>query len=394
MSKRLHTLRKLTALSLGSVLSLSAAAQQDSFNYWGAGVGSMRAKPNEAATANNLLGAAAGATVLTTDRKDTSAKFFFGHQFNRMLAVEAGYFDLGDAAFTATTATAQTLNGRLRAKGVNLDLLGMLPVTDSWSVFGRVGATYARVQDSFSGTAVAASGVDSRNKKANAKAGLGLQVDLGSSLIARAEVERYRINGAVSGRTNVDNVSFSLLFPFGRGQRATPRAAMAPAVQMAAAPAPAPMPMPAPPLVIVQAAPVQPPPPAVVVPERRRVSFAAHSLFAFDNADVREEGKAELDGFAKELQTTRFDSISVEGHTDRLGSLAHNQALSQQRADAVKAHLVSVGRVDPGKISSQGKGELSPVTKPEDCKGNAATAKLVACLQPDRRVDIEVSGTR
>jgi OmpA-OmpF porin, OOP family len=37
---------------------------------------------------------------------------------------------------------------------------------------------------------------------------------------------------------------------------------------------------------------------------------------------------------------------------------------------------------------------MEPVTKAEDCKGNAPTPELIACLQPDSRVDIEVVGTR
>ena len=57
-------------------------------------------------------------------------------------------------------------------------------------------------------------------------------------------------------------------------------------------------------------------------------------------------------------------------------------------------YLVSNGHLDAAKVSAQGKGETSPVTKTEDCKGNTANAKLIACLQPDRRVEIAVSGTR
>jgi OOP family OmpA-OmpF porin len=45
-------------------------------------------------------------------------------------------------------------------------------------------------------------------------------------------------------------------------------------------------------------------------------------------------------------------------------------------------------------VSAVGKGESMPETKAEDCKGNKATPKLIACLQPDRRVEIEVTGTR
>ena len=86
--------------------------------------------------------------------------------------------------------------------------------------------------------------------------------------------------------------------------------------------------------------------------------------------------------------------ISVEGNTDRLGSENYNQKLSEERADAVKAYLTTSAGIDPRKISSTGRGETNPVTQPRDCKGNKPTAALIACLQPDRRVDVEVTGER
>jgi len=119
------------------------------------------------------------------------------------------------------------------------------------------------------------------------------------------------------------------------------------------------------------------------------------SLFSFDTTSLRPEGKTTLDGFVRDLDGTRYDMISVEGHTDRLGTPEYNQTLSQQRADVVKAYLVASGKVDPAKVSSVGKGETVPATQPGDCKGKEpGTAALIACLQPDRRVDIEVVGTR
>jgi OOP family OmpA-OmpF porin len=135
-----------------------------------------------------------------------------------------------------------------------------------------------------------------------------------------------------------------------------------------------------------------PAPVAVVQP--RKVQFSADSLFTFDKAVVRPDGRAALDTFAGELKGTTYSKISVEGNTDRLGSDAYNQKLSQARADAVKAYLVGTSGIDGAKITSVGRGETNPVTKPEDCKGNKATKALIACLQPDRRVDVEVTGQR
>ena len=127
---------------------------------------------------------------------------------------------------------------------------------------------------------------------------------------------------------------------------------------------------------------------------RKRVTFSAESLFGFDQSAVRPEGMKALDGFAGDLAGTQFDSISVEGHTDRLGSTAYNQRLSQQRADAVKDYLVTSGHVDAARITATGKSESMPVTLANTCVGEHQTARLIACLQPDRRVDVEVVGTR
>jgi OOP family OmpA-OmpF porin len=142
---------------------------------------------------------------------------------------------------------------------------------------------------------------------------------------------------------------------------------------------------------VVQAA---PPPAPVEAPARRSVSYAAESMFDFDGSAVRPEGMQLLDKFVRELEGASYEKITVEGHTDRLGAPAYNQALSERRAGSVKDFLVGAGKLDAAKIAAGGKGESQPVTKPEDCVGEKQTAKLIACLQPDRRVEIDVVGTR
>ena len=131
-----------------------------------------------------------------------------------------------------------------------------------------------------------------------------------------------------------------------------------------------------------------------MAPARQRVSFSADTLFGFDKDAVRPEGRAALDDFSNKLSGTTFDAITVEGHTDRIGSTAYNQTLSSQRANAVKDYLVTSGKIDPTKINAVGKGEAMPVTKAADCADKLPRAKLITCLQPDRRVEVEVTGSR
>ena len=60
----------------------------------------------------------------------------------------------------------------------------------------------------------------------------------------------------------------------------------------------------------------------------------------------------------------------------------------------MKAYLVRTRGLDAGKVSAVGVVKSQPVTKVQDCRGNQRSAKLVACLQLDRRVELDTIGTR
>lgn len=380
-----RTLRLLGLAGL-SAMALTPASAQDSYPYVGLSLGRTTARIDEGRITSSLIGPGLGISSLQRDDTGVGYKLFGGYQMNRNFALEAGYFNLGKTSFQASTLPLGTLDGELKFEGINLDLVGTVGFTERLSGIGRVGAQYARTRDSFSGTgAVLVTNPNPGKNETNLKYGLGLQYAFSPSFMVRAEAENYRVNDAVGRHGDVAMYSVGLVFPFGRAPE--PRA-MAPAPYVAMAPAPTPPPPPA-------VMPAPPPPPVVVAPPvRRRVSFEAESLFGFDKSALQPAGKAALDGFARELQGTQFDVVSVEGHTDRLGSTAYNQDLSQQRAEAVKAYLVSDGKVDAAKVSAVGLGEGSPMTQLDACKGNTPSAKLIACLQPDRRVEIEVVGTR
>jgi OOP family OmpA-OmpF porin len=162
-------------------------------------------------------------------------------------------------------------------------------------------------------------------------------------------------------------------------------AMMTPAV-VAQAPAPAPA---------QQPPAVMSPPPIILplVPVQQRVSFSGDALFAFDKAVLRPESRALLDDLVRQLEGTRSDRISVTGHTDRIGSAKYNQKLSEQRASAVKDYLVGKN-LQADRIEASGLGESQPMTEASACIGKKANARLIACLQPDRRVDVEMTGTK
>lgn len=155
---------------------------------------------------------------------------------------------------------------------------------------------------------------------------------------------------------------------------------------------PPPPPPPPPP-----AEPPKPPaPPAPPAPTSEKVTFAADALFDFDKATLRPEGRATLDDLVSKLAGVTLEVIIAVGYTDRIGSDAYNLKLSQRRAQAVKDYLVSKG-IEPNRVYTEGKGESNPVKQCADPtpKGEIRNRQqLIACLQPNRRVEVEVVGTR
>ena len=154
-------------------------------------------------------------------------------------------------------------------------------------------------------------------------------------------------------------------------------------------PAPAPAPAVTPP-------PPPPPPPAPTpapapAPQVQKITLASKALFDFDKAVLKPEGKAAIDSeiIAKLKDVQKLELVLVTGHTDRIGSQAYNQKLSERRADAVRDYLVSKG-VAKDKIETLGMGKTQPVP------GVTCTMKgmkeLIACLAPNRRVEVEVKG--
>ncbi|SFC73877.1 OmpA-OmpF porin, OOP family [Massilia yuzhufengensis] len=337
--------------------------------YMGAGVGRTRAKIYNSDLARRMSAAGLPLTGYNVDNKDVGYKLFVGKQINKYLAVELGYFDLGEYSFEALTTANRSLRGETDYRGVNLDLVGMLPLTERFSLLGRAGVQYAKARTDFTGNALNA--VTNPNPptegRRHAKLGLGAEYKLTEALALRAEVERYRVTDAVQNSGNIHMASLSLTYKFGRPAKV---AYVAPAAPVAAP---------------VQEAPVAAPtPPAPEpVPTSEKVSIAAEALFDFDKSIVKPEGKAALDEFMAKLQGMNTEVMIAVGHTDSVGTNAYNDKLSMRRADAVKAYMVSKG-LDPARLYTEGKGETQPVADNATAEGRAK----------NRRVTIEVVGTR
>lgn len=351
-----------------AALSGTGAWAQDAGWYGGASLGRSAATIDDARINSSLLGSGFSATAIADDDRSTGFKAFGGYRINKNFAVEGGYFDLGKFGYTATTVPAGTLNGSIKLRGLNLDLVGIVPLTEKFSVFGRAGLNHAQARNSFSGTgAVLVTNPNPRKTATHYKLGLGLQYALSESLAVRAEAERYRINDAVGNRGHVDLVSVGLIYRFGGKAQAVVQAP----VDRVAAIEPVREP--------VAVAP--PPPPA---PRFEKYTLSATELFAFDSAELRMP-QGRLDDIASALGgNAGTGDIVITGYTDRIGSDQYNQKLSERRALAVKIYLSTKG-VEATRLKAQGKGEADPVVVCADKKLPA----LINCLEPNRRVEVE-----
>jgi len=96
--------------------------------------------------------------------------------------------------------------------------------------------------------------------------------------------------------------------------------------------------------------------------------------FAFDSAELDASSRAALDQAATMIKRQNV-KLNIVGHTDSTGSAAYNQALSQRRANAVRAYLIADG-IDGTMLTATGRGEESPVASNETREGRAKNRRV------------------
>lgn len=290
---------------------------------------------------------------------------FGGYQIlnrdNLGLAVELGYDDFGRAkARQAGKTVAKHTN-----HGTHLSLKGSYEVLNGLDVYGKAGVALVRSDYKF---------YDAANGARNHEAGrhslrtsglfaVGAEYAVLPELAVRLEyqwltrVGKYRTqetnNSSVDYNPWIGSINAGVSYRFGQG-----------------------------------AAPV------VAAPEVVSKTFNLNSdvTFAFGKANLKPQAQAALDGIYGEIAQVNSAKVAVAGYTDRIGSDAFNVKLSQQRAETVANYFVAKG-VSADAISATGYGKANPVTGAtcDQVKGRKA---LIACLAPDRRVEIAVNGTK
>ena len=335
----------ITLLVTGLLAANAQAAGQDNTWYGGAKLGWSNfygIDESNALTLGNETNDALGAGV------------FGGYQINKNLGLELGYDYLGNYKYDATDERQAAFSDEVTAQLAQLTLKLGFPVTDNLDLYGRVGGGY--------GWADTKSDVYKDDSRFVMVGALGAEYAFNLDWAARLEYQYTTPYGSRDDTgLRMDNGLLSLAAVYRFGQVAP------------VAPAPAPEPAPAPVMV------------------EKQFTLSSDVLFDFNKATLKPEASQALDSLYSQIEEARpKDGVAtVIGHTDRIGSDAYNQKLSEQRAQTVANYLVGKG-IPAAKINVEGRGKSSPVTG--DSCVSKSKRELIVCLAPDRRVDVKVEG--
>ena len=332
----------ITLLVSGLLVANVQAAGQDNTWYGGAKLGW-----------SNFYGVDESNSILSTDEDndEVGAGLFGGYQINQNLGIELGYDYLGKYKYSGTR-NAAVFNDSVEAQLAQLTLKLGFPVADNLDLYGRLGGGYGWTS----------SDALDNDGRAVFVGALGAEYALNLDWAARLE---YQYSTPYGSREDtglrMDNglLSLAAVYRFGQVAAALP----------VAAPAPAPEP--------------------VVVD--KQFTLSSDVLFDFNKATLKPEAGQALDTLYSQIEEARpkDGSATVIGYTDRIGSDAYNQKLSEQRAQTVANYLIGKG-LPAGKVNVEGQGKNNPVTG-ESCTSKSKK-ELIVCLAPDRRVEVKVQG--
>jgi OOP family OmpA-OmpF porin len=339
-----------------AAVNIPLASATDEGWYGGVGIGASKAKINKEKI-NTQMG---GNASIDDDDTDLGYKLFGGWKFHKNFALEAGYFNLGKFGFTGTTPTS-SLTGTAKFQGLNFDAVGILPLTEKFSALGRLGLTYTQGKDTFATTGnISVPNNNPSKSEANYKLGLGVQYDLTRALGLRAEWERYRVNDAIGNKGDVDLLTVGLIYTFGAGEKAAPKAAQAAPVAAARA---------APMLVIVP-----------IAAKTQQYCSILDIQFEINQKTVQRESEEKIDKVALFMKKYPNTTAVIEGHSDEVGSAPDNMMLSERRAAGVVTYLVDHGGIARSRLKSVGYGETRPIADNNTEAGKRQNRRINAII--------------
>ncbi|OOF45546.1 porin OmpA [Rodentibacter trehalosifermentans] len=360
---------KKTAIALVvagfAAASVAQAAPQENTFYVGVKAGQASFHDGLRATADSINNVV-GTTVAGYKRNSFTYGVFGGYQIlnrdNLGLAVELGYDDFGRAKIRTLgqTALKHTNHGaHLSLKG-SYGLGGLVSALEGLDFYGRAGAALVRSDYKFYDNGNRNHEAGAHSLKVSPMFAAGFEYALPSLPELAFRLEYQWLTSVGKDNKIAENADYTpwigsinagLSYRFGQGA-------------------------------------------PVVAPEVVSKTFNLNSdvTFAFAKANLKPEAKATLDGIYGEIAQVNSAKVAVAGYTDRIGKDAANLKLSQRRADSVANYLVSKG-VAAQDITATGYGEANPVTG-ATCDAVKGRKALIACLAPDRRVEIAVNGTK
>lgn len=366
--------KSLVALAVLAASAVATAAPQENTFYAGAKAGWANFRDGftqfESSQGENAKFGGFGVN------KNTVTYGVFGgyqilNQNNFGLAAELGYDYFGRARGN-TTFDGETKDKRAAkhsAHGAHLSLKPSYEVLPNLDVYGKVGVALVRNDYYVQKTVAHDSRVKVHNLKPSLLLGAGVEYAILPELAARIEYQYLNKVGNLDKAISKNNqlgwqntqyspdlhsVSAGLSYRFGQG--AAPVAA-----------------------------------PEVV---SKNFSFSSDVLFAFGKSSLKPAAAQALDAANNEINALGLanPAIQVNGYADRIGKQAANLKLSQRRAETVANYLVSKGQ-NAANITAVGYGSANPVTG-NTCDAVKGRKALIACLAPDRRVEVQVQGSK
>lgn len=188
-----------------------AATAADSGSYAGISVGQSKTQMSSGDIDSTWANLGFGATATSLDSTDTGWKFYSGYRFNKSFAIEGGYVDLGRFGLS-TSRPSGVMTGKANpAKGgLFVDAVGIVPLRNDFSVFGKLGGYWvvSELQAAGSGSA------DNFDKNYGIHYGLGGAYSFTKTLSVRLEWERFDKvgNRNSTGQGNADLLSVGLVY--------------------------------------------------------------------------------------------------------------------------------------------------------------------------------------